>query len=509
MSNSRYYMNSFLWSTIAKVLNAVVGFISVPLLLGYFGKSDYGLLSLATAANAYLQLFDLGMNIGSIKYFAQWREQGKNQLIERVSRTNISFYGIIGLLNALFLIGIAFWGEGLFNISHQQFLVLRISLFILALFSVFNWVSSVFSQLLISANRIAFTQQVQSVQTLLKVALIVLTLQANLSLNTYFFLSTLLLAVLFLPYYLECKRQQLISSFMPQWHWSEFRTVFVYSLSLFALSFFQMTASSSRPIILGIFVEDAARVATDYRIIEVFPMFILSIGGMFTSIFLPKASSLITKDKIQQTEAFAYRGTLFTTIVTTLLTLPVILCSNELIQVYVGPSYLFLSPWLQLWCFTLLISLHTTPCNSLILATGKTKPILIATFLACILSIGLNILLSRQMEVGSAVTSYLVYVVIVVAFNYVYNYPKLLKLRFVPLLLSFVKPVLPGIAAYLLVHYLGSILLEPTNLKSVLILHGLVKGAVWILLYISLLFGFRILSMTDVRTHLTTKSIPK
>ena len=35
-----YFFNSFFWSTLSKVLNAIFGFISVPLLLGYFGKAE-------------------------------------------------------------------------------------------------------------------------------------------------------------------------------------------------------------------------------------------------------------------------------------------------------------------------------------------------------------------------------------------------------------------------------------------------------------------------------------
>ncbi len=42
-SRNNYYLSSFFWSTVSKLLNAVWGFITVPLLLGYFGKAEYGL----------------------------------------------------------------------------------------------------------------------------------------------------------------------------------------------------------------------------------------------------------------------------------------------------------------------------------------------------------------------------------------------------------------------------------------------------------------------------------
>ena len=91
MMIKNYYLSSFFWSTLQKLLSAILGFISVPLLLGYYGKADYGLLAIATSCNGYMHLLDLGMNIGSIKFYAQWREEGKDDLINKVSRTNISW----------------------------------------------------------------------------------------------------------------------------------------------------------------------------------------------------------------------------------------------------------------------------------------------------------------------------------------------------------------------------------------------------------------------------------
>ena len=115
---SNYYINSFFWSTLAKVLNAILGFISIPLLLGLYGKAEYGILSIATACNGYMHLLDLGMNTGAIKFFSQWIAEGKMDVIDKVARTNISFYLLIGCINIVGLITLALWGENLFSITH-------------------------------------------------------------------------------------------------------------------------------------------------------------------------------------------------------------------------------------------------------------------------------------------------------------------------------------------------------------------------------------------------------
>ena len=118
---NNYYLSSFFWSTQAKILNAILGFISIPLLLGYYGKADYGILSIATACNAYMHVLDLGMNTGAVKFFSQWRAEGKDRLINNVARTNYTFYILISAVNILGLLVLAWWGEGLFSITPGQF----------------------------------------------------------------------------------------------------------------------------------------------------------------------------------------------------------------------------------------------------------------------------------------------------------------------------------------------------------------------------------------------------
>ena len=220
---SNYYINSFFWSTLAKVLNAILGFISIPLLLGLYGKAEYGILSIATACNGYMHLLDLGMNTGAIKFFSQWIAEGKMDVIDRVARTNISFYLLIGCINIVGLITLALWGENLFSITHLQFLQLRTCLFIIALFSVFSWITTVFNQLLVSNKQIAFTMQMQCLQTVLKMLLIFVVLWFNLSLSIYFFFLTFILASLLIPYAYKSYRSNLISSFFPANYWLDFK----------------------------------------------------------------------------------------------------------------------------------------------------------------------------------------------------------------------------------------------------------------------------------------------
>ena len=496
-----YYISSFFWSTLAKILNAVLGFVSVPLLLGLYGKTEYGILAIATSCNAYMHLLDLGMNTGAVKFFAQWKAEGKQSLIYRTARTNISFYLIIACINIIGLVALGLWGRNLFSVTEVQFLQLRECLYIIALFSVFSWVTTAFNQLLIADKQIGFTMQVQCIQTLLKGLLIAIVVMNQINLSTYFFYLTLILALLIVPYAIKCLQDKLIDSLKPGGYWNDFKIVLTFSLSIFALSLFQTTATQSRPILLSIFADNGANTVAEFRILEVIPQLIILIGGTFSSIFLPKTAELVAQRNQNGIEQFAYKWTKLTTILANTLCFPFILSAKDVLSAYVGNEYSNLSIWLVLWCITVLVQIHTTPGNSLILAYGKTRLLVIMTAIICFISMLINIITCQYWGVGSAIVGYAVYVMIIIGLYYLYFYKKILRLNRKKMLLAFFYPTLLGILALMLMCFIPTDFewFNVTNERIDYILQCIIRTIIWMLAYAVLLFMFRVVNIGNFK----------
>jgi len=495
--NNNYYLSSFFWSSLSKVLSAILGFISVPLLLKYYGKADYGILSIATACNGYMYLLDLGMNIGSVKFFSQWKAENKIDLLLKVAHTNITFYIIVAIFNSIGLIILGLFGESLFSVSHEQFLQLRICLFILAFFSVFSWVTTAFNQLLIADKQTGYTMQMQCIQTIIKTLLIFIVLWCNLSLSIYFLLLTLIISLLIIPYSIKCLKDNLIDNFKLGFYWNDFKIILLFSLSIFALSIFQTTATQSRPIILSIFSTNGANTVAEYRILEVIPMFIIMIGGTFSSIFLPKTSELVSQNKQKEIQEFAYNWTTITSILANILCVPFIFSANEVLTAYVGKDYSTLSCWLILWCITTLIQIHTTPGNSLILAYGKTKLLVITSAISCFASIIINASLCKIYGVGSAIIGYFIYVTIVIGLYYLFYYKKIIKLNRKKMILCFLKPTIISTIILLIVYFIpfNRINFISFNERLNMIVMTFIKTCTWLIPYIITLQLLKIIDM--------------
>lgn len=493
MGNSqiKYVVSSFSWTSIAKILDACIKFLTIPLLIHYFGKDNYGLLTLAFATNAYMQLLDMGMNTGAVKFFSQWIADKKFELIDKVSRTNLSFYLLIGTINALVLVFLAFWGESVFKVTPVQFIVFRKLLLTLALFTIIDWCTFVFNQLLIADERIGFTQRIFSIKSLIGFLLVILTTTFKWSLTQYFWLNLILNVSVILPYYFVCKKRKLIRSIIPAFYWSDFFVIFKYGLAILAMGLFQFTATQSRPLVLGMFSKVGVSLLTEYRVVEVFPIFIISIGGMLITILLPKTSKAILNNDRALIEIMAYKGTSYASILISILCFPIILSSKELLTLFVGADYSHLYIWLSLWVLSITLFLHNSPVASLVLATGKTKMLVYSSAIASTVSIIINAILCGYYGVGSAVIGYLIYIIIQMSFYYFYFNNKVLGLKSMNVFKAFIVPTLIGFALMVGIYFLK------IHLNS-LIIEIILKSVIWGFGYVLCLVIFKVVDISNL-----------
>ncbi|MCI0922717.1 lipopolysaccharide biosynthesis protein, partial [Sphingobacterium rhinopitheci] len=451
-NSSNYFAKSISWSIISNLSNALIKFITLPLLLTYFGRDDFGLITIAVSVNAYLQLLDMGVNTGAINFFSKWIANNENKLLDSVARTSITFYTIIGAINSIALLIVAFYGLHFFKIDPNHEHELFYLFIILAIFSIFNWAGSVFNQLLIADSKFSYVQKIKLLSTVLSLIVTFYVIYFRCSLQVYFFLFTVSNSIVIIPLAIVSKKNKLISNFKLGTDWKNFNIILKYSSAILLMAIFQMSAVKLRPIVLVMFSNNGAGVVADFRILETITAFIISMGSMSTSIFLPKTSSLIQNCDVEKINEFAYVGTRYTSIFTCLICFPFILCGKEILSLYVGIEYEHLYYWLVLWVITIVLFLHNGPAASLVLATRKTRMLVFSSAIACVISIVVNSYLAPYFSVGSAVIGYAIYVVIQMMFYYFYFNNRILKLNSFKVFKAFLYPTFLASVIYFAVN---------------------------------------------------------
>lgn len=89
------------------VLHAVIGFLYVPILLHYIGKSEYGLYQLMGSLIAYFGVMDFGLSAAVIRFYAKYRAEGNTTGMENILAISMRCYGIVTAL-ALLIGGVCY-----------------------------------------------------------------------------------------------------------------------------------------------------------------------------------------------------------------------------------------------------------------------------------------------------------------------------------------------------------------------------------------------------------------
>ena len=111
MGSSQKIVSGIVWSTLFNIINAVYNFVAVPILIGYFGKGQYGLIGLAMSVNVYMRLMDMGFNSTNVRFLSTWLAEHRHEKVRKAFQTSLSFYGSIGLLNGLILFVVSFFTD--------------------------------------------------------------------------------------------------------------------------------------------------------------------------------------------------------------------------------------------------------------------------------------------------------------------------------------------------------------------------------------------------------------
>lgn len=88
---------------------ALVSVVTLPVIVQGLGETQYGVLALVLAIVGYFTILDVNVTAGSVKYLAEYHVLGKYENVRQVLSMGFLFYGSIGLIGGLGIMGSAPW----------------------------------------------------------------------------------------------------------------------------------------------------------------------------------------------------------------------------------------------------------------------------------------------------------------------------------------------------------------------------------------------------------------
>lgn len=422
MGSSKKVVSGVLWSAVVNIVNAIYGFIAAPLLITYFGKSDYGLIALANSVNGYMALMDMGLNSTSVRFFSNWLAKGDKIRVRKLLQTCTAFYGIVGLINAIVLILVCLFTDQIFNVSAGQAVILKNIFIFLACMAVINWYSSCLTQLITATENVAWVQKRTLLTKLLMTVVLIGTVVFKLSITQFVF-ATQIVTLVILPMTIrKVVRVAPYASLWAKFDKETFKEILPYSLNIFSYGIFQFSFYNLRPVFLGIL--STPDVITEYNVMNGLIGLTSAVSTVFMSALLPSSSRIVANGDRDNYYRIAYQGTKFITVCLCFCAMGLMTICDDLMMVYVGESFMHIIPWFMLWLTIVVLGSHNQSVSSLILAGADVSAITKNTIFSSLIGLAVAWITIPYFNAGGPVIAYCIYVSCQILFYWIYYWPK-------------------------------------------------------------------------------------
>lgn len=278
-------------------LHAIVGFLYVPILLHYIGKSEYGLYQLIGSLIAYFSIMDFGLTAAVTRFYTKYKA-----LKDKVGMENIlaiSLYGYGGATGLSLLVGgICYWNlDSIFGASMTAGELLEARhMFLLLLFNIAVSLSTMVFRSVINAHeKFLFLKGLETVQLILQPALVILILQKYPTAMAVAVAQTVLNVGLILARIYYCFARLHITIQFHYWNQELFHDFKKLALSVFCVSLIDQVFWKTNQIILGI-VQGTGAVAV-YSIASLIYMNYMALSTAISGVYLPHITEMVAQRK--------------------------------------------------------------------------------------------------------------------------------------------------------------------------------------------------------------------
>lgn len=421
MSRSKTAFAGVFWTLANNFVGIVYGFISVPLLLSYFGKEQYGLIGMAASLNVYLQLLDMGMTNTYIKFFSESIAKNDNLGAQKLFSLTNSIYIFVGFLNSLILFILAFFTGSIFSVTPEQAVTLRHLVMILALNSIFSWASVCLDQFIRANDLVGWIKKRSTFLKLVQAFFLATTIIFKMSIEFYY-LATLFSLTIILPLsYIKIRKIAPYIRFKPKFDKQLFLKILPYGLSVFSFGIFQFLALNSRPFLLGNMAGPGT--VAEYSILSAVTSAVTMVSGVFMPVLLPMITKMAVGNENNEIERVLRMGTKYVNILLSLIAFTLVIASREILEVYVGKDYLNLAVWLNIWLLTLILNFRSV-LASLVFTKSKLWDVAIMCFIAMTVAFICYFVFIPKYGVGGVVIGFLLHELIHTLFLLLYYMPR-------------------------------------------------------------------------------------
>lgn len=281
-------------SFVTTAVNAVVGFLYVPLLLRYMGKNEYGLYQLMGSIIALLSVMDFGLSATVTRYYSKYKTLEDEDNMENVLALSGLVYILITIVLLIVGIGVYFNLGLLFtkSLTSDQLVSAKKIFIVFLLYLGITIPSKVFDSVITSHEKFVFIRVLTLVQIVTQPVFVIAVMNkwptalAMVIVQTIFSMIVILVKAYYCFYKISMKIK------LHHFNKSLFTEMMQFSFFIFLGAILDQLFWQSNQIVLGMFINTAA--VAVYGVATTISNSYMSLSTAITSVFLPRITSLVT-----------------------------------------------------------------------------------------------------------------------------------------------------------------------------------------------------------------------
>ncbi|WP_368901474.1 oligosaccharide flippase family protein [Oceanobacillus oncorhynchi] len=278
------------------VVNAVVGFLYIPLIIYFIGQDQYGLYQLFGSILIYLGLFDFGLGKTVTRYYSKYMALGDEKSKENL----LGISSVIFLVLSLFLLIIgtiiypyleSFFGKSL---TVEEILMAEKMYLVVLFTAIITVLTSVFKAVITAYERFIFLKGIMLVQVLLRpiVVLAVFLIESN-AFILIVIQAFLNIGMIIAMIYYSFKKLK-IKIKLHYWDSSLLKELVRFSFFIFITAVVDQIFWRADQIILGSFVGTTS--VAIYSIGSQLLMYYMTLSTAMSGVFLPNITKRVTQN---------------------------------------------------------------------------------------------------------------------------------------------------------------------------------------------------------------------
>lgn len=408
-----------------EVLTAGLRMAIIPVIVSETSSEAYGIIVLASTIMGYFGIMKSGVPTGTVKYVAEYEEEGGGRAVSKVVNTSLAFHLVVGMIMAIAVVAFTeAGGLGLFQISSANRPRAANVLYIAAGIAVVKWPALTFGQALDGLQRYAENNLCKGVGRVsaLGGAIGVALFGAPIELiflvqNSDFLLNTPL-------QYQWLRRLKPDVRFMPSdATWDTLWTIGGYSVWMVLSKVARLLLYQTDRIIIGVFLP--VSYLTVYKVVTIPFNYIKKICGLFNSAVLPVVSSVEASSGKEELGRFIYLLGRYANALAAALSVLGVFFSAPFIRLWMGPEYVEYAWIAQIACGFQMVWQSNAALVKVFFGSGLVRTLNLIAFVAALVNVPLGIWWVQEIGVAGVVFSTVAASVLSIPLQYVFAFPEL------------------------------------------------------------------------------------